>query len=334
MSDSGIQPNKPFKSFDDQLDYLENHYKLYIEDKELAKNVLKTISYYDLINGYKELFVKDSIFVKEVTFNTIYALSNLDKSFQAILLKFSVYVERKFKNILAHIIAREFTVFEKQYLLESNYEKPIETKRIRKFYQTFQNIRDIYESNSVEMPTAHYLKKHNHIPPWILFKNVSFSSVIDLAFYLPKELKLELAKECIAAPIRDDYLLDFMSSSLRLVRMFRNVIAHNSKFINFNTGRTEIIVKNVSHCYHHFTNNQLGWRCRGNDRYSMFLCLIILLHEPTVLLNIYQDFYTLVEKYSIDDNNLKLLNQYLDLIGFPKDFIHRFEMHLKKHVAF
>ena len=47
---------KPFLSFDDQLNYLENNKNLTISDHEYAKRMLQQIGYFGLIGGYKTPF--------------------------------------------------------------------------------------------------------------------------------------------------------------------------------------------------------------------------------------------------------------------------------------
>ena len=51
-----IEYDKPFLTYDEQIDRLRNHYNLIIEDSDIpfARSALSTISYYDLVNGYQE----------------------------------------------------------------------------------------------------------------------------------------------------------------------------------------------------------------------------------------------------------------------------------------
>lgn len=54
--------DKPYKSIDELLDILATRHHLMIEDKDTAKNILKFVPYYDLINGYKDCFMDDADF--------------------------------------------------------------------------------------------------------------------------------------------------------------------------------------------------------------------------------------------------------------------------------
>ena len=43
--------DKPYKTYEERIDHLINDYNLVITDRDFAEYALKTISYYDLING-------------------------------------------------------------------------------------------------------------------------------------------------------------------------------------------------------------------------------------------------------------------------------------------
>ena len=51
-------PDKPFKTYDEQVSILKSR-NVYIKNEEIVKQCLTDISYYSLINGYKDLFDSD-----------------------------------------------------------------------------------------------------------------------------------------------------------------------------------------------------------------------------------------------------------------------------------
>ncbi|ERL25763.1 hypothetical protein HMPREF9108_01669 [Leptotrichia sp. oral taxon 225 str. F0581] len=50
--------DKPFKTYKEQIEILKNKYKLNIKNENFALELLSTISYYNLINGSKESFLR------------------------------------------------------------------------------------------------------------------------------------------------------------------------------------------------------------------------------------------------------------------------------------
>ncbi len=45
--------DKPFKTYDEQIDILQNKYGVVIDDYEFAKHVLISVSYNDLMGSFK-----------------------------------------------------------------------------------------------------------------------------------------------------------------------------------------------------------------------------------------------------------------------------------------
>ena len=72
---------KEFKTIEEQIEILKGR-KLIIKDEEFAKKLLKDNNYYYLINGYKDLFVKNKSeneeFKQNVTLEEIYTLYRFD----------------------------------------------------------------------------------------------------------------------------------------------------------------------------------------------------------------------------------------------------------------
>ena len=68
--------SKPFLTYDQQLDKLQNEKKLQIHDRAAAKEILKNIGYFSLIGGYKTPFINPMtrIYQNNTSFEDIYAL--------------------------------------------------------------------------------------------------------------------------------------------------------------------------------------------------------------------------------------------------------------------
>lgn len=114
--------DKPFKTYDEQITKLQNDYGLMINDINFAKRALISISYYDLVNGYKSTLMENGKFKPGLSIEYLYELYLLDKSIQAFIMKYSLFIENMFKNLLAYSIASSFGVDETKYLDTNNYQ--------------------------------------------------------------------------------------------------------------------------------------------------------------------------------------------------------------------
>ncbi len=179
--------DKPFKTFDGQIDYLINYHNLTIKDKKKAKELLACISYYDLINGYKEFFMNNEKYMN-TSIEDLYYFLIFDRNIQSILFKYSVYVENHFKTILAYVISKNYGVNFEDYIKSENFY----TGNINKYRSVLNNIYHTLNSDYLGNPTKHYKENKNHIPAWILLKNLTFNDCIDLFSILKTHNKKRL----------------------------------------------------------------------------------------------------------------------------------------------
>ena len=118
--------DKPFldkKAMFNKLRYEKN---LIINNEDFADEVIRKLSYYDLVNGSKEVFINKcpdgkEIFKENTTIEDLYNFHIINDEFQNIIVRRLFMVETLFKNELAYILAREFGVDTKDYLDKMNY---------------------------------------------------------------------------------------------------------------------------------------------------------------------------------------------------------------------
>ena len=97
--------DKPFLDIDKQLDLLESR-NLIITNRDRAKRLIMTSSYYDLINGYKSVFMSSNDkFKSNVQLEDIYIFSFIDKGLQSVTMKYSLMIETLFKTRLSYVIS-------------------------------------------------------------------------------------------------------------------------------------------------------------------------------------------------------------------------------------
>ena len=287
--------DKPFLTYDDQIKYLQEEHKLQIPDTNFAKTALKSITYYDLINGYKDCFMVNDEYIDGITLDFIYNFHFLDKSIQTVLFKYSTIIENSYKGKLAYVLSSSFGEHQDDYLDPNNFYKS-HNKNL-KFSYIQNKCYEIIARQDAPQPTKHYLDNHNHVPAWILFKNVTFSNSINLFLLLkPKEQSAVIDLMLPNAPINYNEKVEFLIAALNIIRQYRNTIAHNLKFITFSSDKDSL---KPNAALKFFNSNLLKTKdvrkrhIGTNDIYSFILCLLLLL----------------------GDNNLRKL-MVLELLGF------------------
>ena len=76
---------KEFKTVEEQIDLLKNR-NISFNDEEKAKKILLNNNYYNIINGYKDLFLDSNqiIYKMGTKFEEIYALYEFDRQLRNI----------------------------------------------------------------------------------------------------------------------------------------------------------------------------------------------------------------------------------------------------------
>lgn len=307
--------DKPFLNYEGQLEKLKNTYNLKSYNYETDIMFLKTISYYDLVNGYKDCFMENNKFIENVTLTDIFLFNNTDKRFQNVLFLYSVYVENIFKTKMAHLIGQTRGVEYSQYLNINKYHSP-NPNRNKKLEETIKNM-TFAHNHSQDNPTKYYRHNHNHIPPWILFKNIKFTTIIDLFSFLKKDEKLSIISEydCFSTnKLSDDKKIELFKNMITIVRKFRNKIAHNYKVIGVKLEKTSLNLRDISYIspYKFLSGNDIKIRRGESDLYAMIVSLFFLLELPFLKLF----FISELNSFS----NFKDSDIYFKVCNFPNNF--------------
>ena len=233
--------DKPFRTFEELAVLLRDEHGLAIGNIEETVQVLRFIPYYDLVNGYKDVLMDGERFRYPFNITDLLLFHSFDRNFQSSLMSFGTTVEDYFKNVLAYVIAKNFSVSEEKYLDERHYS--------RKHSHTGNNItrHDVLDRlrkicvQSMDDPTLYYRNHHNHIPPWILLKNASFSLATNLLVILPPAQKQEVVDIMLPGSKPWDLRYTVLLYSLTMIRKCRNIIAHNLKFSAFDSSKETLI---------------------------------------------------------------------------------------------
>ncbi|WP_296128610.1 Abi family protein [uncultured Anaerococcus sp.] len=306
---NNIIPDKPFKDLNELLDILRSR-NLIIEDEEKAKDILLTFSYYDLINGYKDLFMVNDTFKDGISLSYLNLFAMFDRTLQNTLFQYSVLVETSFKTALSYVISKKYGVFEEEYLNKDNYIRSNNSKTKK----LLEEIKNIYKQpyRWMNQPTKHYRKTKNHIPPWILFKNISFDQSIKLYEILIPEDKKDVCKIMLDIDTDIEKQKELLQITLNLVRRFRNKIAHNLKFISYLDPTYSInksLIKSSKY-------KKLFDKSSYNNVYSMIISLNILIKNTMIKSQLNSSIVILMDTFK----SYNIIEYYCNKTGIPTDF--------------
>lgn len=213
---------------------------LSFKNEHIAKKILETYGYYNIINGYRDPYITRSYgekkYTANVTFEQIYALFKLDHNIRSAVLLSMIDLEEHLRAVVSDIIAEAFGTNHKDYLQKNNYRD----KKVRDPYYSRENILESLTrvaENSHKEPIQYYRRKYGFVPPWILFKGAYFGTLINFIRLLKKPQRDKLVyalygnKQVTQENI--DSFKDLLSDTLFLCRDYRNLAAHGGRVYNY-----------------------------------------------------------------------------------------------------
>ena len=231
---------KLFKNYDEQIELLKSR-GLIINDEETARQILKEENYYNLINGYKELFLESKgsdQFKKNTTFEDIYELYKFDRDLKNILIKPILMIENTMRSLIAYTFSETHGC--DNYLKYSNFEtlvdkkeRGVNSKKLEKraelIYKLLSNIQnDIALSISKKEYIKHYIVNHGYIPLWVLVNSITLGR---LGLFYSVMIQKERAAIASNWKIPESDLIQY----IKFLALYRNLCAHDERIYDYST---------------------------------------------------------------------------------------------------
>lgn len=226
-----------YTSVEQQIKSLKSQH-LIIEDEEIAKTNLSLFGYSNLIKSYREPYTiyydGKKTFRSGVSFNQICSLYILDKNLRNAVMAAMLDLEEHIKEAAADVVAVSFGVHQDEYLKYRNYQN----KKKHPYRFTLPGILDKMKEtlDTTKNPINHYKNEHGVVPPWILFKSVYFSTIVNFIDLFKKNEQEEMISHLYDVDqidIQEDKLPLLMMDTLFLCLQYRNRAAHGGRIYNY-----------------------------------------------------------------------------------------------------
>ena len=227
-----------YATAEEQIEKLKRQ-GLIIDDPAFAKAELELYGYSNLIKSYRAPYtiVSDEgkkTYRSGITFEQVLSLYILDKNLRNAVMASMLDLEEHVKEAAADIIARKYGTNPDDYLQFRNYVN----KKKRKYRFSLPAILDKLKEalDTDKDPIAHYSQKYGAVPPWILFKSIYFSTIVNFINLFKPEEQLALAEKLYDAHDLDIYgksLVSLMLNTLFICIEYRNLSAHGGRVYNY-----------------------------------------------------------------------------------------------------
>lgn len=223
------------------------------------KRFLEQENYYNVINGYKDLFLRKDTHGNAITpetylpnthFNELKALFLFDRELRFLFLKYLLIFENSFKTVISYEFSQKYPKAN-SYLDIANYRND-DPKGVLK--QISILTKTIHDNVGAQGAIKHYIEEHGSVPLWVL---VNYLTIGNLS-YLYAALK-DSEKNTIAKYYSDKYAKQYkpastlrvssedMESALKIFNLVRNQCAHDERL--FNSDYKNIRVSNIANYY-------------------------------------------------------------------------------------
>ena len=222
-----------------------------IKNKKWAKQTIRTINYYNLVNGYKEPFLQTGTtyekYISGTTLEEIHALYEFDRKLRIITIEYILEVEKQAKSLIAYSFSKAHG--HKNYLKLENFD----TQGIQKYSQVCDLLSNLYRKiNSnidKDLSISHYVNGKNYIPLWVLVNSISMG---DISKFYSNMLQKE--RDDVARRMKWGLRENQLASCLFFLSTFRNRCAHDERMYSY-LSYAYLCNNNYFHYFHINTNN-------------------------------------------------------------------------------
>lgn len=242
---------KEHKTFDQQLRILRDR-GMTVPKNGQPKRFLEQENYYNVVNGYKDLFLKRDANNRPITpeqyiagthFRELQNLFLFDRELRILFLKYLLIFENSIKTTIAYEFSKKYPR-KNAYLDLSNFVDDKPKKVLQQISILTKTIHDkVDKSDSVK----HYIEKHGEVPLWVLVNFLTIGNMAHFYSILTDSLKNRISKfysdkynKHYKPSSRLTMTASDMESALKVVNLIRNICAHDERLYNVNLKKVRI----------------------------------------------------------------------------------------------
>ena len=305
---------KEHKTFNQQLTILRNR-GVIVPTNGKPKRFLEQENYYNVINGYKDLFlVKDSnnrpvkpeIYQKGTHFNELKALFLFDRELRILLLKYLLIFENSIKTTVAYEFSKKYPR-KNAYLDIANFVDNDPKKVLQQISILTKTIHDKVDRTGA---IKHYIEEHGEVPLWVLVNFLTMGNIAN--FY---NILTDSTKNIIAKFYTDKYRTQNkdntfrlssadLSACLKVANLVRNICAHDERLYNVNLRNVRI-----SQIANHF-----GIRRYDNKRFIVVILFLKIVLDKKDFQRLYKALMNLFNQYA-DEFKTVVFDDILNTMG-------------------
>ena len=314
-----------FKTYDEQIEILRNRgMRILDSEKNAAIQLLKRNNYYNIINGYKDLFVEKGVnpekYLPNVSFKEVYDLHQFDKEVRLDLSHILIIIERTFASIVAYEFSKLHPNHDIEYMDINNYNTSL-TKIDRLTQQPVIQASELICNFNKEFYDAiekgdrmicHYKYQYGKVPLWVFINKLTFGTLSKMFKCLNNQERTAITQSINQTSNMRLFPNDIQKALSVLVSL-RNKCAHDQRVYDFDPSPTSV---KPNDSLDKFISNE---NYNHQSLFGAISCLSLFVSQP-----IFSEF---VKKFK--NHIIKLFStihsiptqRILDKMGVPQSFL-------------
>ena len=311
-----------YKTYEEQIQILSNR-GLIINDENSAKDFLKANNYYNVVNAYKDIFIKKGVtpekFISGATFDELIAIHSFDKQLRILLSNNLIIIERLLKSTIAYEFSKNHPNHDLDYLDINKFDTTIlkagkpesedfTTAAAELIIKLNRELTDALIHND-EM-ICHYRAKYVRIPLWVFINKLSFGTVSKFFSLMQSKDKYDVSKS-ISSTTGKFVSPKEISGSMKILVLLRNKTAHDQKIYDFVSKPLTVSNNNEEIKKYGLTNVQ--------SLFGAFACMSVFLTQKQYK-TFCQEAKKLINELFLSIHSIPTQNV-LSKMGIPKGFL-------------
>ena len=321
--------DKTFTSTNAQLRKLRSR-GMVISNGSKAKRIIEMENYYNLINGYKRLFLDpsysgpDEAYLPGTRFEEVYALYLFDRELRNLFMRYILEIENNVKSVLAHDFSGKYG--HDNYLKVSNFDTSVKRWEKKTTAQKVGDVSDLISNLQHEIARhlsknnpmiSHYMLEYGYVPLWVLVNTLTLGTISIFYSYLSQKDQNDIGRRFMLKP-------EEMNSFLQVLTIYRNACAHDERLYNLKALRRSMKPNSITTMpIHHKMgipfnagNNPV---CGKNDLFAIVIIFKTMLSKAS-----FSKFYRAL-KHQMDSLGSALstigLTDVEKEMGFPSNWV-------------
>lgn len=278
------------------------------------KKILEKENYYNLINGYKPLFIDYSYqgqgerFLTGTTLRELYALFLFDRELRSVFLRYILEIENNVRSLIAHDFSKKYG--HDNYLKVDNFDKTNNSLAdIADLISILQ--RDIAVQIKSNNPMIiHYVYDYGYIPPWVLVNIITFGTLSKFYRLLKQRDQNDIGR-CLNIMPHD------LKTYLKNLSLARNWCAHDMRF--FDKRVKSKITSNAIHSALGISSASYSSQAVGKDDIFSFVIIMKQMLPKKAFNKFFFSLRALINRLSVGIHTIQI-SDIMNELGFPSNW--------------